>query len=186
MERSKIKIVGSLVLSSLILLGSVWASPAEARGFKRAHNRAQQVRGHKQRPSYRNHYRTQRRVKQYRKAHRRAYHRNRAFNKNHYGRASKMRQRRMRQYRMKRYRMRHHRREVLSDRREFRRAGRGFKRDRSELGGDAPEFRGGRGEPGGMDRAPLRCARGAARDRESAHPARCRPPGPDPRRAVRK
>ncbi len=59
MERSKIKIAGSLVLSSLILLGSVWASPAEARGFERAHNRAQQVRGHKQRPQlvrmYRNH-----------------------------------------------------------------------------------------------------------------------------------
>ena len=59
MERSKIKIAGSLVLSSLILLGSVWATPAEARGGKRAHNRAQQVRGHKQRPSYRNHYRHQ-------------------------------------------------------------------------------------------------------------------------------
>ena len=149
MERWKIKIVGSLVLSSLILLSSVWASPTEARGFKKAHNRAHQVRGHKQRPSYRNHYRTERRVKQYRKAHRRAYHRNRAFYKNHYGRASKMRQRQMRQYRMKRYRMRQHRREALSDRRGIRRPWRGFKRDRSELGGDDLEFRRGRGEPGG-------------------------------------
>ncbi len=149
MERSKIKIVGSLVLSSLILLGSVWASPTEARGFKKTHNRAHQVRGHKQRPSYRNHYRTQRRVKQYRKTQRRAYHRNWAFYKNHYGRASKMRQRRMRQYRMKPYRMRGYRHEALRDRRGIRRAWRGFKRDRNELGGDALEFRRGRGEPGG-------------------------------------
>ena len=149
MERSKIKIAGSLVLSSLILLGSIWASPAEARGFKRSQNRAQQVRGHKQRPSYRNHYRTPRRVKQYRQANRRAYHRNRASYKNHYRRGSKMRQHRMRQYRMKPYRMRRHRREARSDRREFRRAWRGFKRDRNELRGDALEFRRGRGGPGG-------------------------------------
>ena len=149
MERSKIKLAGSLVLSSLILLGSVWASPTEARGFKKAHNRAHQVRGHKHRPSYRNHYRTPRRVKQYRKANRRAYHRYRAIYKNQYRRASKMKQRRMRQYRMKPYRMRRHRREALSDRREFRRAWRGFKRDRNELRGDTPEFRRGRGRPGG-------------------------------------
>jgi len=149
MERSKIKIVGSLVLSFLILLGSVWASPTEARGFKKAHNRAHQVRGHKQRPSYRNHYRIPRRVKQYQKAHRRVYHRNRAFYKNHRGRASKMRQRRMRQFRMRPYSMRQHRRHALSDHRGIRRAWRGFKRDRSELGGDALEFRRGCGEPGG-------------------------------------
>jgi len=149
MEKLKIKIAGSLVFSSLILLGSIWASPSEARGFKKAHNRAHQLKGHKQRPNYRNHYWTPRRVKQYRKAHRRAYHRNRAFYKNHYGRASKMRQHRMRQYRMKPYRMRQHRREGVSDRRGIRRAWRGFKRDRSELGGDALEFRRGRGEPGG-------------------------------------
>jgi len=149
MERSKIKIAGSLVLSSLILLGSIWASPAEARGFKKAHNRAQQVRGQKHRPSYRNHNRTPRRVKQYRQANRRADHRYRRAYKNHYRRAGKMRQHRMRQYRMKRYRMRKHRREALSDRRDFRRAGRGFRRDRNESRGNGRDFRRGRGEPGG-------------------------------------
>ncbi len=149
MERSKIKIAGSLVLSSLILLGSIWASPAEARGFKRSQNRAHQVRDQKHRSSYRNHYRTPRRVKQYRQVNRRGDHRNRASYKNHYRRGSKMRQHRMRQYRMKRYRMRQHRREARGDRRGYRRAWRGFRRDRNESHGDGPDFRRGRGEPGG-------------------------------------
>ena len=149
MKTSKITTLGSLVISSLILLGSVWAPPVDARGFRKAYNRAHQVRGHKNRPSYRNHDRVPTQFKHYRKANGRAHQRYRAFRKNHYRRAGKSRQYRMRQYRMKRYRMRNHRREARSDRRDFRRNWRGFGRHRNHSPRDNSGFDRGRGQRGG-------------------------------------
>ena len=149
MKISKITTLGSLVLGALIFMGSVWASPVEARGFRKAHDRAHQVRGHKHRPSYKKHYRSPRRFKQYRKAHRRAHRRYQAFHKNHYRRAGKMRQHRTKQYRMKRYRMRKHRSEARSDRREFRSDWRESRRHRNDSPRDNSGLDRGRGRRGG-------------------------------------
>ncbi len=152
MKKLNMTTLGSLAMSSLILLGSVFVTPVDARNFRRSNDRTHHVRSHKDRPSHKFHRRMHRRMKHYRQAHRRAHQRYRAFHGKQYRRAAKWRQHRMKQYGMKRYKMRQHRREARADRREFRRDWREFRRHRDGTSQDNPGFGRGRGEGrGGAD-----------------------------------